>query len=104
MLDLTNYQSLGAALGAAIDRWPDEICLIESEASMANRLEEVCVADKYKGSLLPELVGLPYLVVKKGEHYVAKATRPGTHISIVNNTNRRMEFEKTFNPGGGRKR
>ncbi len=46
------------------------------------------------------------VVAKRGEHYTAKATRPGTHISIVNNSNRRMEFEKTFNPSAtsGRKR
>jgi long-chain acyl-CoA synthetase len=31
MLDLREYQSLGAALTAAIDRWPDEICLIEAD-------------------------------------------------------------------------
>jgi hypothetical protein len=43
------------------------------------------------------------VVVKKGQHYVAKATRPGTHISIVNNSNKRMEFEKTFNPSAGSK-
>lgn len=37
------------------------ICLIESEASMANRLEEVCLADKYTGALKPILNGLPYI-------------------------------------------
>lgn len=37
------------------------ICLIESEASMANRLEEVCLADKYTGALKPSLSGLPYI-------------------------------------------
>jgi CRISPR-associated protein Csb1 len=37
------------------------ICLIESEASMANRLEEVCLDDKYTGTLKPELRGLPYI-------------------------------------------
>lgn len=31
MLDLTQYDSLGAALRDALDRWSDEICLIESE-------------------------------------------------------------------------
>jgi long-chain acyl-CoA synthetase len=31
MLDLHQYESLGAALRAAIDRWPDEICLIETD-------------------------------------------------------------------------
>jgi len=31
MLDLTKYDSLGAALRDALDRWPDEICLIEAD-------------------------------------------------------------------------
>jgi len=31
MLDLDQYTSLGAALRAALDRWPNEVCLIESD-------------------------------------------------------------------------
>jgi len=31
MLDLTQYQSLGEALRAALDQWPNEVCLIESD-------------------------------------------------------------------------
>ncbi len=31
MLDLTQYESLGAALRAALDRWPEEVCLIEAD-------------------------------------------------------------------------
>ena len=31
MLDLRNYESLGAALRDALERWPDEICLIEAD-------------------------------------------------------------------------
>jgi long-chain acyl-CoA synthetase len=31
MLDLKQYDSLGAALRAALDRWPDEVCLIEAD-------------------------------------------------------------------------
>jgi len=31
MLDLNQYSSLGAALRDALDRWPNEICLIESD-------------------------------------------------------------------------
>ena len=31
MLDLTQYESLGAALTAALDRWPNEFCLIEAD-------------------------------------------------------------------------
>jgi long-chain acyl-CoA synthetase len=31
MLDLAQYDSLGAALRAALNRWPDEVCLIEAD-------------------------------------------------------------------------
>ena len=31
MLDLTQYDSLGAALRAALDHWPGEVCLIEAD-------------------------------------------------------------------------
>src|SRR5437660_12327580 len=31
MLDLTQYTCLGAALRDALDRWPNETCLIESD-------------------------------------------------------------------------
>lgn len=31
MLDLRQFESLGAALSSAIERWPEEICLIEAE-------------------------------------------------------------------------
>ena len=31
MLDLNKYQCLGEALRAALDRWPDEVCLIEAD-------------------------------------------------------------------------
>src|SRR5580704_7189404 len=31
MLDLTKYDSLGAALRDSLDRWPDETCLIEAD-------------------------------------------------------------------------
>ena len=31
MLDLTKYESLGAALRDALARWPDEVCLIEAD-------------------------------------------------------------------------
>jgi long-chain acyl-CoA synthetase len=31
MLDLSQYESLGAALSGAIERWPEEVCLIEAD-------------------------------------------------------------------------
>lgn len=42
------------------------ICLIESEASMANRLEEVCFSNKYEGTLKDTFTGLPYLKAQTG--------------------------------------
>ena len=36
MLDLRQYQSLGEALRAAVERWPEEICLIEAEREREN--------------------------------------------------------------------
>src|SRR5262249_21392329 len=54
-----------------------QICLIESEASMANRLEEVAVADKYTGTLVSELAGLPSIKVLKGERFMTASTIDG---------------------------
>jgi len=31
LLDLAQYESLGAALTAAVEKWPDEVCLIEAD-------------------------------------------------------------------------
>ena len=36
MLDLREYSSLGAALRAALERWPDEVCLIEADREREN--------------------------------------------------------------------
>lgn len=36
MLDLRQYSSLGAALRAALERWPNEICLIEADRDREN--------------------------------------------------------------------
>ena len=36
MLDLPEYSSLGAALRAALERWPNEICLIEADREREN--------------------------------------------------------------------
>jgi long-chain acyl-CoA synthetase len=36
MLDLSKYNCLGEALHAALDRWPDELCLIEADRDREN--------------------------------------------------------------------
>jgi long-chain acyl-CoA synthetase len=50
MLDLTQYQSLGEALRAALESWPNEICLIESER---NRERSRLTYSDFKDMALP---------------------------------------------------
>jgi CRISPR-associated protein Csb1 len=57
----TGFPDLGPVLYADPAEKQGLICLIESEASMANRLEEVCLDNKYEGTLRSELAGLPYI-------------------------------------------
>jgi CRISPR-associated protein GSU0053 (Cas_GSU0053) len=57
----TGFPDLGPVLYADPAERDGLICLIESEASMANRLEEVCLENKYEGTLKAALLGLPYL-------------------------------------------
>jgi CRISPR-associated protein Csb1 len=57
----TGFPDVGPVLYADPSEKDGLICLIESEASMANRLEEVCLGNKYEGTWIPALTGLPYL-------------------------------------------
>lgn len=73
----TGFPDIGPVLYPDPSGENGQICLIESEASMANRLEEVAVADKYTGTLVSELAGLPYLKVQKGERFMTASTIDG---------------------------
>ncbi len=73
----TGFPDIGPVLYPDPSGENGQICLIESEASMANRLEEVAVADKYTGTLVSELSGLPYLKVLKGERFMTASTIDG---------------------------
>lgn len=55
------------------------ICLIESEASMANRLEEVCFEplSKHEGVLKAAFQGLPYLRAEKAGEFKTASTLDG---------------------------
>jgi CRISPR-associated protein Csb1 len=57
----TGFPDLGPVLYADPAEKHGLICLIESEPSMANRLEEVCLDNKYQGTLRSQLTGLPYI-------------------------------------------
>ena len=50
MLDLSKYESLGAALRDALDRWPDEVCLIEADRE---REKERLTYKQFKQAALP---------------------------------------------------
>lgn len=63
------FQPTGFAdLGAARYRSPDdtEMLLVESAQSIANRMELACW-DEANDDLIPELKGLPYILVKDGK-------------------------------------
>jgi CRISPR-associated protein Csb1 len=62
----TGFPDLGPVLYPDPSGENGNICLIESEASMANRLEEVSFSNKYEGTLRAEFAGLPYLRVQSG--------------------------------------
>jgi CRISPR-associated protein Csb1 len=63
----TGFPDLGPVLYADPAEKDGLICLIESEASMANWLEAVCLENKYEGTLKPALAGLPYLKAQTGD-------------------------------------
>ena len=71
----TGFPDLGPVLYADPAEKHGLICLIESEASMANRLEEVCLDNKYEGTLRSELAGLPYIKL------TADGTPDGTFVT-----------------------
>ena len=62
----TGFPDLGPVLYADPAEKDGLICLIESEASMANRLEEVCLENRYEGTFKQALAGLPYLRAQTG--------------------------------------
>jgi len=62
----TGFPDVGPVLYPDPSEKDGLICLIESEASMANRLEEVCFSNKYEGTLKDVFAGLPYLKAQTG--------------------------------------
>jgi len=62
----TGFPDVGPVLYPDPSGQSGNICLIESEASMANRLEEVCFSNKYEGTLKDVFHGLPYLRAESG--------------------------------------
>jgi long-chain acyl-CoA synthetase len=63
MLDLRKYNSLGEALRAALDRWPNEICLIEADREREN---ERLTYRQFKEQALPRASALQHAGLKDG--------------------------------------
>src|SRR5947209_2293678 len=64
MLDLTKYSSLGAALRDALERWPNETCLIESDR---DREKLRLTYSDFKDLALPLARALQDVDLKSGE-------------------------------------
>ena len=47
--------------------WEENVCIVDSAASMANHLESVCMRGPHDYELVDELVGMPYLRCVTGE-------------------------------------
>ncbi len=63
MLDLREYQSLGEALRAALERWPDELCLIEADRE---REKVRLTYNQFKRAALPLASALQYAGLQSG--------------------------------------
>jgi len=73
----TGFPDIGPVLYPDPSESNGLICLIESEASMANRLEEVCFSNKYEGTLKETFFGLPYLKAVKADELKTTSTLDG---------------------------
>ncbi|MBE2283333.1 MAG: hypothetical protein IAE77_07715 [Prosthecobacter sp.] len=97
LIQPTGFPDLGPVL------YPDPsgknglICLIESEASMANRLEEVCFDNKYIGSLKPTFAGLPYLKAETKKEFTTASTIDGHRFA----SDFLAKGKANFTQGGG---
>lgn len=55
------FPEVGHVIYQSPDRDKDKVCILDSAASMANHLEQVCLAGENDPSLHPDLAGLPYV-------------------------------------------
>lgn len=55
------FPEVGHVIYQSPDRDKDKVCIVDSAASMANHLEQVCLAGENDPSLHSDLAGLPYV-------------------------------------------
>src|SRR5712664_1664948 len=98
------FQPTGFAdLGAAVYERPDgkRMLLVETAQSMANRMEEACLAEDHV-NIAPELKGLPYVVVKlSGASDAETSSLVEAHRLNSPFIFKAAGFEETFSKGSG---
>jgi len=77
----TGFPDIGPVLYPDPEEKDGLICLIESEASMANRLEKVCFSNEHEGTLKDIFAGLPYLRAEKSNELKTTSTLDGHRIA-----------------------
>ena len=83
MLDLDQYASLGAALRDAIDRWPNETCLIESDR---NKEKTRLTYSDFKELALPLARSLEDADLKPDDRVAIIMTNQSTHLYAPNSS------------------
>lgn len=81
----TRFQPTGFPdIGASTYRLPDgtEMLIVESQQSIANRLEAVCW-DEAKDDLVPELAGMPYVRVEQNGSFLTSSILEAHRLNSV---------------------
>ena len=96
----TGFPDVGPVLYPDPSGENGQICLLESEASMANRLEEMCLDNKYEGTLIGQkdsnagtLSGLPYLRLEENGQFKTASTIDGHRFASEYIMKAKGEFE-----------
>lgn len=81
----TRFQPTGFPdIGASTYRLPDgtEMLIVESQQSLANRLEAVCW-DEAKSDVVPELAGMPYVRVQQNGAFLSSSILEAHRLNSV---------------------
>jgi len=66
--------------------WEENVCIVDSPASMANHLESVCMRGPHDYELVDELAGMPYLRCVTGEPENGKLPRDKREVVVTSLT------------------
>ncbi len=97
----TGFPDIGPVLYPDPKGEHGQICLLDSEAAVANKLEETCLDNKYEGTLVGQndpngglLYALPYLRVEKTDgEFVTASTIDGHRFASEHILNATGDFE-----------